>query len=327
MMPIAPAVSSGIRGSDASAPTISTGDARLSHTLSGVTAGHCVIVVTNAFRFSTTTDLVTGVTIGGTAATLAVRIGASSPSTGHRTETCIWFVANQPAGSRAVVVSVNGPLFVNWHADAWPLATTTPLDRTASAVHMNPGTQSVPVPATGTTAALAQAAELVIASAGSKYNWTWGGTLGGGGTPPAGYALLAGITDDNVNQMPFQTVYRETTSTAGVSAGFSVAATDAETVGALATFRLASAQRRIRVLAESAINGATGITAYAWTGEPDGSLATRWTGLSAEGTGGVLFLPSPPASWPTGSDVNVIAYQPAGTQRGTSWVLGRVEEF
>ena len=327
-MPLSPVVSSGIRGSDATDPTLSTGAAKLSHTLNSVTATHAVIVVTHAFKLATASgDLVTGVTIGGAAAGLAARAVASASGTNHRTETCIWVLENVSAGNKAVVVSVNGPLYINWHADSWAIGATAPLDKTATATHMNPGTQSVPVPATGTTGTLAQAAQLVIGAAASKYNWTWGGTYGGGGTPPSGYTLLAGITEDNVNQVPFQTVYRETSTTAGVSAGFSVASTDANTVGALATFKISTVQRRVRVLLDTAVNGATGITAFAWSGDPDGSLATKWSGLSAQSTGGILFLPSPPAAWATGSDVNVIAYQPSGDKRGSSFVLGRVEEY
>jgi len=321
-----PVVSTGIRGSDAANPSLATGAAKLSATLAGVAAGHTVVVVTSAFRFSTPTgDLVTGVTIGGTAATLAARGSAVQSGTNHRTECCIWLRPNMSSGDAAVVVAVDGTVDINWHADSWAFS-ASPLDQTATAQHLSPGTPSVPVPATGTTGALAQASQVVIAAAASRYTWTWGGTYGGGGTPPGGYTLLFGITEDSVNQVPFQSAYRSTASTAGVSAGFSVVDGAAVTAGALATFRLQSVQRRLRVRAEAAINGATGITAYAWPGEPDASLARKWTNVAAESSGGVVLLPDPPAAWSTGSTVNVVLYQPAGAQRGTSFVPAIVEE-
>jgi hypothetical protein len=231
------------------------------------------------------------------------------------------------AGNKAVVVSVNGPLYINWHADSWAIGVTSPLDRTATATHLNPGTTATPVPASGTTATLAQASELVIAAATSKYNYVWGGTYGGAGTPPAGYTTVAGLTEDNVNQVTFHTAYRETTTTGGVSAAFSTASTTDNTTAVIATFKITSVQRRVRVLLDSSVNSDTGITAYAWSGEPDASLASKWSGLSAEASGGILFLTSPPAAWAVGADVNVIAYQPAGDKNGSSWVLGRVEEY
>ena len=331
-MPLSPSVSSGVRGSDAANPTLSTGAAKLAHTLTGVTATHAGIVVTNAYKLATASgELVTGVTIGGAAANPDVRIGATD-SLGHRTETCIWSLENLTAGDKAVVLTVSGPLYVNWHADSWAIGVTSPLDKTETATHLNPGTTAVPVPVTGTTATLSQASELVIASAASKFSYAWGGAYGGGGTPPAGYTLLAGLTEDNVNQCNFQSVYRETTTTGGVSAAFAVSSTDANTTGAIATFKITTVQRRVRVRAAPlaggpSFMGATGLTVHAWPGNPKDSVATEWLGLTAEAAEEVVFLSNPPAAWAVGADVNVIVYQPSGALGGTSWVRGRVEEY
>lgn len=326
-MPLSPTLSTGLQGSDAANPTLSTGAAKLSATLTGVTAGHAVIAVTHAHKQSTASgDLVSGVTVGGSAATLAVRRVETNSVTGHRTETCIWFALNQTAGNKAIVVSVNGPLYVNWHADSWAIATTAALDKTTSAWVQGAGS-SFTVPASGDTGTLAQAAELVIAALSDKYQWGINGGYSDPGIAPTGYTALAGNVSDNVNRVGCQTAYRETSTTAGVSASWALAQTGGDVTGVIATFKIATVQRRVKVLADSAINGVTGITAYAWPGDPSASLATKWTGLNAEAAGGIVYLPSPPAGWATGADVNVILYQPAGAKKGTSFVLGRVEEY
>jgi hypothetical protein len=326
-VPLSPTLSTGLQGSDAGNPTLSTGAAKLSATLTGVTSGHAVIVVTHAYKPSTASgDLVTGVTIGGSAATLAVRRVESNTGNLHRTETCVWYALNQTAGNKAIVLSVNGPLYVNWHADSWAIATASAIDKTASAWAQGAGS-TFAVPGAGDTGTLAQSTELVIAAVTDKYQWGLNSGYSDPGIAPSGYTALAGNVADNLNRVGCQTAYRETNSTAGVSASWALAQTGGDVTGVIATFKIATVQRRVKVLADSAMNGATGITAYAWSGDPSTSFATKWTGLSAQPSGGIVYLASPPSGWATGSDVNVVLYQPAGTKKGTSFVLGRVEEY
>lgn len=325
-MPISPTLSTGLKGSDSTNPTLSTGDAKLSHTLAGVTATHAVIVVTNAYKPSTASgDLVTGVTIGGSAATLAVRRAESNSGTSHRTETCIWYALNLSSGDKAVVLSVNGPLSVNWHADSWAIATSSALDKTASSWEQGAdATVSV-----GATSTLAQAVELVIACATDRYQWGWNSGYADPGNPPSGYTALGGQCADNVNRVGFQSAYKETSTTAGVDASWAPAQTGGDVTAVIATFKITTVQRRLKVLAGSAMNSKTGITLHAWPGNPKDSVAQEWTGLSAQASGGILYTTGaePPAAWTTGAIVNCIAYQPSGTKQGTSYVQGIVEEY
>jgi hypothetical protein len=325
-MPIAPTLSTGLKGSDSTNPTLSTGDAKLGATLTGVTAGHAIIVVTNAFKFSTASgDLVTGVTIGGSAATLAVRRAESNSGTSHRTETCIWYALNQTSGNKAIAIAVNGPLSINWHGDSWAIATSSALDQTASSWEQGAdGTVSV-----GATSTLAQAVELAIAVATDRYQWGWNSGYADPGNPPSGYTALSGQCADNVNKVGFQSAYKETSSTAGVDASWAPAQTGGDVTAVIATFKVSTVQRRLKVLAGTAMNGKTGITLHAWAGTPKDSVAQEWTGLSAEASGGILYSTGtePPAAWTTGAIVNAIAYQPSGTKQGTGYVQAIVEEF
>lgn len=324
-MPISPSKSTGLRGSDAAEPTISTGNAKLSSTLTGVTAGHAVIVVTAAFKFSDPSgDLVTGVTVGGSAATARVRRVETGTNT-HRSEICIWSLDNVTAGDKAVVLTVDGPLGVSWHADSWAIATSSPFDK-SSTYWIDGAGSTITVPSTAT---LAQSTELAIAAIVDRYQWGWNGGTSDPGAAPAGsgFTVLSGQVSDNANRVGFQSLYLETSSTAGVGATWTPTQTGGSVAAAVATFKISAVQRRVKVLADSAINGVTGITALAWPGNPKDSVAQEWTGLAAEASGGIVYLASPPAGWTTGADVNVILYQPAGAKKGTSFVLGRVEEY
>lgn len=325
-MPISPALSTGLQGSTAAVPTLSTGHANLTATLTGVTAGHAVIVVTHAYKQSTASgDLVTGITIGGVAATLAKREANSNTTTTHRTETCVWYLLNQ-TGTKAIVLSVNGTLAVNWHGDSWPIATSAALDKTAGAWVQGAGA-TISCPSTGDSGTLAQAAELVIAAVTDRFQYGWNSGYSDPGNAPSGYTALSGQVADNVNRVGCQTIYKETNTTAGVSASWTPAQTGGDVTSALATFKISTVQRRIKVFADASVNGVTGITGFAWIGNPKDTLATEWLGVNAEATGGIVYLANPPSTWTTGSDVNVILYQPAGAKKGTSFVLGRVEEY
>jgi hypothetical protein len=328
-VPISPARSTGLKGSDAVTPEIDSGSAGAADTLAAVASGDAVTVVTYAFKAGITTgNLINAVTIGGTGATLAVR--SIRAGTNSRTEVCIWYTLNVSAGDKAIVldfVHEDDSTYCNWHADSWAVATASALDITSTSDY-GENTSSVSVPSAGSTAALAQATELVLIATCDKFNYDYNGDGDEPGTAPTGYIWLSGQVSDNLNKIGCQSAYKETSSTAGVNATWSQAAqAGAVAVAALATFKITTVQKRVKVLADSDINGATGITAFAWSGDPSAVLATKWTGISAESSGGIVYLSDPPSAWVAGSDVNVVMYQPAGDKAGTSFVVGRVEEY
>lgn len=325
----APTASTGVKGSISGAALIDSGSAGATAALVVPDSASLVTVVTVAFRYQGSAgNLINGVTLAGGAMTLAVRKtyqdGASSGS-----EICIWYSMNVSSGSKTIAldfVNEDDSTLCNWHGDSWTtIATSSALDVTSSSDNVSAAT-SINVPASGSTSTLAQAAELVIAVAFSKWNWTWGGTYGGAGTAPSGYTLITGLTEDNTNTAIFQSAYKDVSATTGVSATWAKENTGLN-LAALATFKIGTTQRRVKVLADTAIDGATGITAYAWVGDPDSVLAEKWTSLTAESSGGIVYLTNPPAGWTTGTDVNVVLYQPAGDKRTTGFVVGLVEEY
>ncbi len=329
-MPIAPSKSTGAKGSDSGNRYLSTGDSRLSATLTSVPATHSVIVTTCAVIVGVTTgNLVSGVTVGGTSATV-VGSRLQVNNAGARHEIVRWIVPNVSAGDKAIVISlVNASTEINWHGDSWPIAVSGAYDVGASNSY-GAGVTTVNVPNSGVTGTLAQAVELVLATVMAKFTWQWGSTYGEPGDPPSsGYTTLADISIDNLNSVSFQTAYKETSAVTGVSASWTKTIDGDTPLALLQTFRISTVQRRLKVLAGSAMNGLTGITLHAWSGNPKDVLAQEWTGLTAQASGGILYTAgtAPPAGWTTGSIVNCIAYQPAGSKGGTSYVQGIVEEF
>lgn len=330
-MPISPSASTGFKGSTSGSQYINSAHANATASLSVPASASLVTVVTNVHRVQPSiADLMSGVTLGGVAMTLAKRTRYQRSSI-ECVETCIWYAMNVTSGSKTIALDfVNETLdnLCSWHGDSWAgVVTTGALDVTADNSASNPHSGSFSVPASGASGTLAQAAELVIAVIAAKWSWMWNGAYDpNGGVAPSTYTLLAGRSQDNVNELPFQSVYKETSATTGVSATWALEATDL-TVAALATFKIGTTQRRVKVLADSAINSASGITAFAWSGDPSSVLATKWTSRTAEASGGIVYLPSPPAAWTTGAEVNVVLYQPAGDKKTTGFVVGKVEEY
>jgi len=330
-MPISPSASTGFKGSTSGAQYINSAHANATASLSVPASASLVTVVTNVHRVQPSiADLMTGVTLGGAAMTLAKRVRYQR-STVECIETCIWYAMDVTSGSKTIALDfVNETLdnLCSWHGDSWAgVATTSALDVTAENGTENPHSGSFAVPASGASATLAQATELVIAVITARYSWMWNGAYSpNGGTAPSTYTFLAGRSQDNINELPFQSVYKETAATTGVSAAWTLETSDV-TVAAIATFKIGTTQRRVKVLADTAINSASGITAFAWSGDPSSVLATKWTSLTAEASGGIVYLPDPPVAWTTDAEVNVVLYQPAGDKKTTGFVVGKVEEF
>ena len=330
-MPIAPSASTGVKGSTSGTPGIDSGSGTnfASASLTVPDDGEMVTVVTAAWRTQGSSgNLINDVTLGGTSMTLGIRSSQQFYAS-YGYELCIWYALNVSSGAKTIAldfVNEDDSTRCNWHGDSWPgIVTANAVDKSDSAV-IEADATSISVPSGGVTASLAQASELVIAAATSRWNWAWEGVYGGGGGVPNDWELVAGLTEDNVNQVPFQTRYKETSTTGGVQAVFAKENTGVN-IAVLMTFKIGTTNRRVKVLADTAINSATGITAYAWSGDPSNMLARKWTDLTAESSGGILYLPDPPAAWTTGSEVNVIAYQPSGDKKTTGFVVGKVEEY
>lgn len=307
-----------------------TGSAGATLSIAGVVAGNALIAQVVAHRAGTPSgNLIAGIgsRIGGSPANtwqLAVRESYVSGA-GAMTEVTIWYALNVAAGDTSIELDFqyeDDSTFCRWGVDEWAgILTSGALDKTASS-EVGPNSASITV--TGTT--LAQAAELVIGAVGNKWNFSWNGSASGAGAAPAGgYTVLRGDTDNAV--MSFQAAYKEVSATTAPTITWDqVNDADQGCVAALATFRIGTINRRIRVAFDAAINGATGITAYAWRGLLESVLPKKYTGLTAEASGGVLLIPVAAGDYTTGESVSVIAYQPSGTG-GCTLTTGTVEEY
>lgn len=302
-------------------------------TINGVAAANCLVAVVAAYRASTPSgNLIDGYTstIGGTPAnswSLAARVAYSAPGSNHRTELTFWVAPNSAAGNTAGKPDFtyeDGSTNVWHHFDEWPgMPTSGVVDKTATGTAAS---NSAAV-ATATTATLAQAAEIVIGAVANRYNYAWGGSDVAPGVAPSGFTVLKGETSNS--NLAAQSFYKEVSSTAAQS--FSQAQVnqgDNGAVAALVTLKLATTQYRVEITGiNAAVDGAAGLTAFVWTANPKDVKATEYTGVTAQATGGKIFLAPAPAGTVDGQVVNCVVYQPASTKGLVALVPGTVKAY
>ena len=300
--------------------------------ISGVASGSMLVAVCVAHCATTVQsgNIVAsyGTTISGTPTntwTLAKREAQTIGS--FRTEVSIWVAHNVAAGTtvgKPGFTSSTNPGHEIWHhMDEWEdMATSSSVDKTGSDTEgENSGTITI-----ATTAALAQADEVVYAAAGCRYNYVWNGNYAAPGTAPSTFTVSQG-TVDNTNLVA-QSAYKEVSSTAGVGATWTYAAQtgDRGAVAALATFKRSTTSLRLEIddIDSTDMSGTTGWTIWAWAGDPASAAADKkWTGYAASITGGVLIFPDAPPGASLSDTYNVSGYQPSGT-KNLAWCTGVV---
>lgn len=197
--------------------------------------------------------------------------------------------------------------YIAWMVTEVSGALTTNAHDTGSSAEVDGTPASIAVPATAT---LSQADEIVFAFVGAK----WWYDLNGG-VPPTGWTL-DGLNDSN-NIINAMFVSKIVTATTAQSVTFVGVANQSVAEGAMAMIQTykagASVNYRVRALFNTAINGDTGITALVWKGSADTVLARQVTSLTAEASGGILFIPLPATGYTNGESVNVIAYNSVDT--------------
>lgn len=295
-----------------------------------VTAGNSLIAVVATYRLSTASgELLTAITDNepNTWALRARSISADSGS-GHRTGIYIYSAYNVGAGSTTVQLDMtyeDDTTYVGWVVfEVSDLATSAAFDVSSTGTSESPTTTV----STGATATLAQANEFVVAALAAPYAYAIN-SVGGSGSPPSGYTLLAGQTGNvTIPTMPFQVVYKTVSDTAAVSAAWEIPSDAGELNAAvIATFKpVVSTALRVTVDVTDGVAGETGIEAHVWTARPDQGVSTRYTGsaVTIAGSAGSYKLKLSPA--PTGTvdaqSVNVVAFN---TLEGTGYVTGTVE--
>lgn len=159
----------------------------------------------------------------------------------------------------------------------------------------------------------AQADSLLVAIVGGK----WWYDFNSGGAAPSGWTLDAIATNNSF--VCFQTVSLIVSSTTAQTITWTVPAnqsTDDGGSACVAVFKAAAASGdlRVRALFDTAINSDTSITAYVWEGDPSSNVAQKFTGLTAESSGGVLLINLPSSTTLTnGQTVNVLAFNSTDT--------------
>jgi hypothetical protein len=307
-------------------------------TINGVAAGNALVAVVVAVRPSGTPgDLITGygTTIGGSAANTwgaspILRVSEKHPTEPHYTEITAWIAHNVSAGDtigRPVFAFNDASTTVYTHMEEWSdVASSSSVDKTATAVAAVTDT-SITV---GPTAALDQAEQIVIAVAANRFNFVWNGGFSGAGNAPSTYAILQGRTD-NTSGLVAQSVYKEVSATAAVSAVWTFDPQGNRTVAGIFTLRKSTTTLRLEIDdIDAEIVGTTGWTIGAWpqnafqTGTP-GQCAKVWVGYGATLSGTKLVLPDAPPGAALNASYNVCGYQPAGT-RQLAWSTGVVRE-
>ena len=299
--------------------------------IAGVAAGGMLIapVVAHCSTTVQAGDIVSGyVSTPARTWTLATRRARTEGT--WRTEVSIWIAHNVPAGTVSgapTFTSGANPGHEVWHhMDEWAgMLAAAAVDKT-SAVDQGENLATITVPP---TPVLAQADQVVYAVAASRYNFAWNGNFAPPGTPPSGWDISEGTTDNSA--MVAQSVYREVASTAGigVSWGYAQQPGDRGAVAALVTLRkggVATLRLEIDDIDETDIAGTSGWTIWAWAGDPlDGAAARRWTGYTPVVTAGRLILPDAPPGASLNDVYNVSGYRPAGNQ-SLAWGPGVVRQ-
>lgn len=301
-------------------------------TISAVATGSMLVAVVAAHCPTSVQagDIVSGyVTTPSRTWTLAVRVAQTIAT--NRTEVTIWVAPNVASGS-----TVGKPTFtagsnpgheVLHHMDEWTgMATASPTDKTGTDVEPESSGSST----IATTAALAQADQVVYVAAACRYNYQWNGNYTSPGSAPATYTVSQGSTDNA--GMVAQSAYKEVSSTAGVGSTYTYEnqAGDRGMVHALATFKKAASSLRLEIddIDTTDITGTTGWTIGAWPADPfqtgaPGQCAKVWTGYAATLSGTKLILPDAPPGASVNDTYNVSGNQPAGT-RNLAWCSGVV---
>lgn len=168
---------------------------------------------------------------------------------------------------------------------------------------------------------------LVVTGVGARWWYYVQGNGVDDDSPPTGYTTNNLQNGNTYGQ--FQSAYRILTSAAAQTPSWNGPAgqsADYGAVAAVAVYRAATGTNlRIRAIFNTAINGDSGITAYVWTGEPSSVVATKFTGLTAEASGGVLLINLPSNTTLTnGQSVTVLAFNSADT---SGLVTGTVETY
>lgn len=190
-------------------------------TSAAATAGNGKVAIVAAFRAAPSGNVVDSydfVTPAGTVnvASPALRVSFVDGSY-WRTELTIWVQPNAPAGitTGKPVLTVDDAANNVQHVfcEITDLDTTSPVDKTASGTNAGvSGTTTV----SATTAALAQANEIVFAAFADRWNYDINGDSGTGAVPSgSGFTLLAGDAGNSI--LSFAAFYRIVSATTAIS--------------------------------------------------------------------------------------------------------------
>lgn len=294
-----------------------------STTLSGVTAGNTLIAYVAIQRYSTSTPgLLTAVasTIGGTTANTwqiakaqaKVKDEGAPAASYHQTESIIAVATNVAGGNTTIALDFvyeDGGNVASWFVEEWSgLAKTSIVNGIASGTGAHEATSTT----TGNTGTLGSTDDLAL----SLISGMFLGAVNGGSPETAssgwttrGYQLVGTVLD---GRAPMHAQSKQLASASAISASWTHDTAFQGTAAVLVTLKSASTAKRIKISGmPSTVDGTTGWEVMHWTSHTDGATFRLVLGISAEASGGTMYVTG--ATVPNltaGTVINCVAGRP-----------------
>jgi hypothetical protein len=143
-----------------------------------------------------------------------------------------------------------------------------------------------------------------------------------------GSQLVGTVLDDRA---PFHVQSKQLASASAISVSYTHGIAYQGTAVALVTFKSQTVNKRIEFTGiDTAVNGTTGWSIRHWTTDTDGSTFRKVEGITAEATGGKIFVTGATVpNLPDGTTVNGVAYRPGASPiKGLVGVItGTVKDY
>jgi hypothetical protein len=263
----------------------------------------------------------------------ALRVAYQDGAT-WRTELTVWVQPNAPAGittgKPVLTVDDSGNNVQHVFCEISDIATSTPVDKTASATNAGvSGTTSI----TATTATLAQANEIVFFAFADRWNYEINGNSSTGAVPSgSGFTLLAG--DASNTYLSFAVGYKVVSATTAISLTSTfVDQADQGQVFGIVTLKGSTTNLRVEITGFDPAVVAPGGTPVVvddvgvWIGNVFTTLCSQRYQNNAFNTDGTMFCTPAPAGTSNLQSVNVILDDGGGGAAARGIVIGTVKTY
>lgn len=267
-------------------------DSEAQYAFTSVSAGNLLVLTVVAFRWAQavpdTSAIVNAVTSasGATAWSLAARKQYQKTLTGHKIEISEWYLENAPAGTVTAALDFLGASEVMWRMSGSRYTSAA----TASALgptNTNSGNVGDTALSSGSTGTLPQADMVVRATVAAAY----GTTLDEGDTAWDERASVMSDGSSNYIGFDLQEIIVAATTAKSQTWTKNNDPTDQGWAAIITSYKGATVNKRIEITGiDTAVNGTTGWTVRHWLTDTDGSTFRKVTGITAEASGGKIFV-------------------------------------